>query len=283
MSRTDETPCTVWFLWAAAPPREVSPLLTAATAVMGAIGIRPRRLLISEKGRNPRRTPCTVAQLAKVSADANISSVGFFGAMDSDDTQVDLYLRDQIGFERGTTDRHVMLISSTHASPADAGILSFLRAAIGEYPVLHGGAARVPSWSHAVAEAHCIKNGSIDWATNDRVGYDSRPDLGPARRLYPVTIFGPALWASLPPLPAIDPMPKVEDIGDCKMLTCWPELVAPHDPEFLAGTRELRAWLWPHTIQNPMDAPEAVERRLTDLWLAKELATPPAGTVGGSG
>jgi hypothetical protein len=239
---------------------------------MGALGVRPKRLLISEKGRKPRRTPCTVAQLAKVSADANISSVGFFGALDSDDTQVNLFLRDQIGFERATTNRHVMLISPTRASPVDAGILSFLRAAIGEYPVVHGGAARVPSWSHAVAEARLIQNGSIDWATNDRVGYDSRPDLGPARRLYPVTIFGPALWTSLPPLPAIDPMPKVEDLGDCKMLTCWPELVAPHDPAFLAGTRELRQWLWPHTIQNPMDDPAAVERMLTALWLSNELS-----------
>jgi hypothetical protein len=283
VSKIDETPCTVWFLWAAAPPRNVNSLLLAATAAMEAIGARPRRLLIGEQGRSPRRAPCTAAQLAKVSTEPKISSIGIFGKAGSDETQIDLFLSDQSGSERATIDRHVMLISPTHTSHDDADILSFLRAAIGEYPVVHGGATRVPSWGHAVAEAHAIKNGTIDWATNDRVGFDSRADLGPARRLYPVTIFGPALWASLPPLPALDPMPKVEDLGECKMLTCWPELVAPHDPAFLAGTRELRQWLWPHTIQNPMDNPEAVERRLTALWLAGELAAPPSSPLAGGG
>jgi hypothetical protein len=55
---------------------------------------------------------------------------------------------------------------------------------------------------------------------------------------------------------------KVEDLGNCKMLTCWHELVEPHDPAFLAGTRELRRWIWPHTIQNPADEPDGVDRKL---------------------
>jgi|JI10StandDraft_1071094.scaffolds.fasta_scaffold51643_4 hypothetical protein len=73
------------------------------------------------------------------------------------------------------------------------------------------------------------------------------------RRLYPITIIGPSIWATLPPMPAFDPMPRVEDLGDCKVLTAWPTLCEPRDPAFLRATRDLRAWLWPYTIQNPAD------------------------------
>jgi hypothetical protein len=82
------------------------------------------------------------------------------------------------------------------------------------------------------------------------------------RRLYPITIIGQAIWAKLPPLPEIDPMPEVTELGDCKVLKTWPTLVDPHDPQFLLGTRELRRWIWPYTIQNPADDPDTVDRRL---------------------
>lgn len=67
------------------------------------------------------------------------------------------------------------------------------------------------------------------------------------RRLYPVTIIGPEIWATLPPMPRIDPMPTIEEFGDCKVLTAWPTLCGPRNPAFLRATRELRAWLWPFT------------------------------------
>jgi hypothetical protein len=72
------------------------------------------------------------------------------------------------------------------------------------------------------------------------------------RRLYPVTIVGPTIWAQLPPLPE-GTGATVEDIGECKVLTTWPVLCGPRDPEFLRGTRALREWMWPYTIQNPAD------------------------------
>ncbi|MBP8805621.1 MAG: hypothetical protein KBG48_09995 [Kofleriaceae bacterium] len=73
------------------------------------------------------------------------------------------------------------------------------------------------------------------------------------RRLYPITIIGPELWAQLPPMPRFDPMPTVEDFGDAKLVRAWPTLCEPRDPVFLRANRELRAWLWPYTIQNPAD------------------------------
>jgi hypothetical protein len=57
-------------------------------------------------------------------------------------------------------------------------------------------------------------------------------------------------------------MPTVRDLGDCKVLEAWPTLVDVDDPQFLLGTRELRRWLWPYTIQNPADDPDEVDRRL---------------------
>jgi hypothetical protein len=73
------------------------------------------------------------------------------------------------------------------------------------------------------------------------------------RRLYPVTIIGSEMWAQLPPMPAFEPVPTIEDLGTCKLLQAWPTLCEPRDPAFLRGTRALREWLWPYTIQNPAD------------------------------
>jgi hypothetical protein len=87
-----------------------------------------------------------------------------------------------------------------------------------------------------------LKEDTLSWSSKRRR----------LRRLYPVTIIGPELWAQLPPLPE-GTGATVEDIGDCKVLTAWPVLCGPRDPEFLRGTRALREWLWPYTIQNPAD------------------------------
>lgn len=73
------------------------------------------------------------------------------------------------------------------------------------------------------------------------------------RRLYPVTIIGQEIWSQLPPMPAFEPAPTIEDLGTCKVLTAWPTVCEPRDPAFLRGTRALREWLWPCTIQNPAD------------------------------
>ena len=82
---------------------------------------------------------------------------------------------------------------------------------------------------------------------------DTDIDLDTPVVVSPITVVGPSIWATLPPMPVFDPMPRVEDLGDCKVLTAWPTLCEPRDPAFLRGTRDLRAWLWPYTIQNPAD------------------------------
>lgn len=160
----------------------------------------------------------------------------------------------------------------------DEAAIAWLHEVAAVTDIVHGcatGGFSSPHW----ASVECILSSSppdIDAATDARLAEDSmswsskRPRL---RRLYPVTIIGPKLWAALPPMPVVDPMPTVEDLGECKMITCWPKLVGPHDPAFLAGTRELRRWLWPYTIQNPADDPESIDRSVA-ATTTPEVASP---------
>jgi hypothetical protein len=125
------------------------------------------------------------------------------------------------------------------------------------YSVAQGMIAAFASTEHALVETERgIVQKNVDQETRGRQWNDLTEDVffgTKLRRLYPVTIIGKAIWESLPPLPVLERPPEIRDLGDCKMLIAWPELCSPHDPEFLAGTRELRQWLWPHTIQNPYD------------------------------
>ncbi len=130
------------------------------------------------------------------------------------------------------------------------------------YPIAQGAIAGYRSLAYAAKESSfsgAVSGSELDEATRARLHEDQMLGgrfLRRVRRLYPITIIGPKLWAELPPMPALDPMPVVEEIGDCRLLRVWPTLVEPRDPEFLAGTTELRRWLWPYTIQNPADAIE---------------------------
>ena len=125
------------------------------------------------------------------------------------------------------------------------------------FRLLSGGMMLCASWDDASCEvmsASDLERG--DATIVKRIRWDNahwRDSHGALRRLYPLTIIGPELWAKLPPMPRFDPMPTVEEFGTCKLLRAWPTLCGPRDPEFLRGTRALRTWLWPYTIQNPAD------------------------------
>lgn len=141
-------------------------------------------------------------------------------------------------------------------------VRTFVTRIIELYPVVHGGVAGYRSLGYAAKECSfsgAVDTSEVDEATRRRLGEDqmlSGRMLRSIRRLYPITIIGAHAWSQLPPMPALDPMPVVEAVGDCKLIHAWPRLVEPRDPEFLAGTTELRRWLWPYTIQNPADAIE---------------------------
>ncbi|MEJ7599424.1 MAG: hypothetical protein WKG01_16070 [Kofleriaceae bacterium] len=179
-----------------------------------------------------------------------------------DEIVVDCYLRPLFPDNQEFATRWVTLTGI--GLSIDSGALrQFLVAVAKLYPMIQGGIGGYRSLAHAAKE--CSFSGAfspfeIDPDTRERLGEDQMLRgrfLRRLRRLYPITVIGPEIWSQLPPMPNVDPAPKVEDLGDCKMLTVWPELVEPRDPAFLAGTVELRRWLWPFTIQNPADALEA--------------------------
>ena len=135
--------------------------------------------------------------------------------------------------------------------------IDFLRSMNRALGIIGGGIAAHATRDDAEREAY--DGGNYEHCTPallDRLWWDVgkwRRTRTKLRRLYPVTIIGPEIWTTLPPMPAFDPMPTVEDLGTCKLVTAWPTLCDPRDPAFLRGTRDLRAWLWPYTIQNPAD------------------------------
>jgi hypothetical protein len=153
-------------------------------------------------------------------------------------------------------------LTATGLAYETPAVRTLLARLIDLHPIVHGGIGGYRSLVYAAKE--CSFSGAVsgidlDEVTRERLGEDQMLRgrfLRRVRRLYPITIVGPTLWKELPSLPALGPMPKVETVGDCKLIHAWPELVEPRDPEFLAGTTELRRWLWPFTIQNPADALE---------------------------
>lgn len=250
------------FLWATAAPRDVEPLIGAIFEVFAAFDQRPSRMIVTAGGRSgPVRY--SAAALTSAIRAHETWRVHVLSARDPS-VELSLFLHEYAPWQASTDRRHVVL-STPETDIGDARITSFLEAACSVYPVAHGGVLRTPSRDHAIAETSLILNQALDADAYERISFDSMHSheaQTKLRRLYPVTIIGPAIWATLPPLPATDPPLVVRDLADCKMITAWPTLTDPHDLDFLLGTRDLRRWLWPHTIGNPADDPANTDNRL---------------------
>jgi len=192
--------------------------------------------------------------LRQVAADPTARRLSVWAEAPTSCPYLRLHLRDEPGFEdREQRWGGVVMPATTDVTP----LLDLVRA-IGQLaPIVSAGLARYES--AARAEAECWGGGDsqeLDAVTDARLYEDAmswRRSRTKLRRLYPMTIIGPAIWRDLPPMPAFTPAPTVENLGDCKLLTAWPTLCDPRDPAFLRANRDLRAWLWPHTIENPAD------------------------------
>lgn len=264
---TDADSRTSAFLWALAQAREVEPLLVLLLEMFKAFDEKPARMFVSAGG--VKQTAYNEARLAKAMRSPDTISISVKGAGDAR-VHVGFDLRDDPQYETHFLDRFVRCseLVAPVTGPDDERVERFLARTCAAYPVSHGGVFRAASSTHASAEANLVGNSDLDPEVSKRIGFDAMnrtAAITKLRRLYPMTIVGPAIWAALPPLPAVEPPLVVRDLGGCKMITAWPTLVDPHDPQFLLGTRALRQWLWPHTIQNPADDPAAVDTRLR--WL----------------
>lgn len=241
-------------------PRDREVVARAIMAYYGAKGVVPNRLTThagAEAG-GTRSLKLKLEDLPQRIAppEFNIATVWRRGVEAV--TEVRVYLSPFNPAEQRFQSRPVTLLWATASTEFDDDLRRCLAALTSTYPVAHGMVGAFRSRSYAGREVGLSMDNvsTIDADTAARLHEDAmlrrRTDRR-LRRLYPVTIIGPALWAELPPMPRFDPMPIVEDLGDCKILRAWPRLCEPRDPEFLRATRELRAWLWPYTIQNPPD------------------------------
>jgi len=247
--------------------RDLEALIETVPAAFEAMGARPARIWTST-GVQSRELRYTVAQLVRSARADDCVHIEVGSASKMPTALVNLVLRDRTDLE-ALAGSHRAYAIGEGVAPDAAGPAAFLEAIARAYPVVHGGAMMAPSWYAASAEASLttVGGGLMDEATCKRIGFDAMHmrELHLLRRLYPVTIIGPAIWAKLPPMPEVDPAPAISDLGACKVLKVWPTLVDPHDPHFLLGTRALRRWLWPFTIQNPADDPDEIDHRLR--WL----------------
>lgn len=167
------------------------------------------------------------------------------------------YLRPIDPAEQRFQNKYVDLLWRADALGLDDDARACLEGLVRHYPIAQGSIGRYRSQAYASREAFGSvgRRRDIDEATLARLhddGMRRAESDTKLRRLYPITIIGPDIWATLPPIPA-GLGATVEELGPCKLLTAWPTLCEPRDPDFLRGTRALREWLWPYTIQNPAD------------------------------
>ncbi|MEZ4402413.1 MAG: hypothetical protein R3B06_20480 [Kofleriaceae bacterium] len=218
-------------------------------ALLSDLRLTPGKVLIGKKAR-ALKPDLLVAGII----DGDTQNLAVWNP-ETDGALMHLYLRagDQPGIEE-FTDRGSAVVGRASSMAALERLVALLHRHFGLLSANVAGHSR-----HTDAEKEAVRQGVAGtWPPEvvDRIAWDAmkwRRARTKLIRLSPITIIGPAIWATLPPMPAFDPMPRVTDLGDCKVLTAWPTLCEPRDPAFLRATRDLRAWLWPFTIQNPAD------------------------------
>lgn len=245
--------------FAAKPPSDVNTLADAVLSFYDAIERPPGRLVaLQHDGEIPKRTfkESTFLELVR---DARVSSISLGDVTDPGAVVVDCWLRPEDPENMRWESPWITITG--HRLSLDAPAVRDLVTSIATiYEIAQGFVAGFRDLNHARKECSfsgAVSGFELDPETRERLGEDqmSRGQLRQRlRRLYPVTMIGPAIWAELPPMSGVEPLPAVGDVGTCKQLTAWPLPVEPRDPTFLAGTVELRRWLWPYTIQNPADA-----------------------------
>jgi hypothetical protein len=102
----------------------------------------------------------------------------------------------------------------------------------------------------------------------DRLDFDQRRSwqlFAKARRAYWLTILGHDLAAAAGGSHGArsTEAARVEMKGDCLIVQTTDEIVDSLAADWPARTAKLRRWIWPHTIQNPADAPDAVAQTKT--------------------
>ena len=221
-------------------------------------GLRPERISVWRDGVSRRAFSAKAVRAAAL--DPTTQAISIWTKETRDGSELHCYLRPRDPDNQEFQVRWVTLTTQRLPVTMSEPVQRFLEAIVTLYPISHGCVGGYRSLAYASRE--CSFSGAVsaevlDPATRVRLREDElcgNIAKHKLRRLYPITIIGPEIWAQLPPMPDVSPPPRIEDLGPCKVLTAWPDLVEPHDPAFLNATGALRRWLWPLTIQNPADA-----------------------------
>jgi hypothetical protein len=247
-------------------PQHPTRVAEALIEMYKAMGFQPSSMSVSrQRTTHPRYS---ANALRKAMEDPETRNVRLWGRDVYNGPEAKCFVRSPENEDLTFEVRFLSLVSPRMPTRLTIDLRRLLEVFVDEYPIVHGSIGGYRSAKYASEECSfsgAAREGDIDQVTSTRLGKDQmlyNESKRLLRRLYPVTIIGPELWAKLPPMPATSAPATVEDLGDCKMLTCWPELVEPHDPAFLAGTSALRRWIWPYTIQNPADDPDTVDAKL---------------------
>ena len=139
-----------------------------------------------------------------------------------------------------------------------------LRQAAALLPVVSGGLTCFADADAASAETSFVSVDSHKLPEHVRVRQkldqnDERHLWKKARRIYWETLLGPELASKLGGAAAARAAgaASVEEIGGSILVHAGGPFEPDDAPSFRARARGLRTWLWPHSIQNPVDNPEA--------------------------
>lgn len=138
-----------------------------------------------------------------------------------------------------------------------------LRQAAASLPVLSGGLTCFEDSDAASTEVSFVRVGRPNWPEQVRLrqandqAYERRL-WKKARRVYWETLLGPQLASKLGGAAGARAAgaASIEEIAGSLLVHAGGPFEPDDAPSFRARTAGLRAWLWPHSIQNPVDNPE---------------------------
>ena len=211
----------------------------------------------------------TEARLQAFLGDAKTAVIGLRGAAGCAlEFWVQLEFRESpVGPGFGAPLSHTLLVEIGEGAidPADAIRVAegFLSEIAIEVPLLHGGITRLDRLVEAEAEITFIGE-DMDEQPADfcaRWEHDAVCEAElweKLRRLYWITLVGPKLLSAMGGASAAEQAGArwTRAVGESLLLGTTENLLGSQDPVFLRETVNLRRWLWPHSIQNPVDSPE---------------------------
>ncbi len=147
------------------------------------------------------------------------------------------------------------------ASNAEGAALVLMHRVAASMACVYGGITRLATFNQVISEVSTagqeVRREPPDFVR--RWNFDAGLEFllwTHARRLYSVNLFGPELARKLGGAEAARAAGALEvtEKHGALIVRATEEILDSHDPEFFRQTVRLRRWLWPHTIQNPMDA-----------------------------